>query len=196
MIIYLIRHGETTSDVEDRYGGEYDDHLTDKGKEQCNKLAQKINDKKIEIIYHSPKIRAIETAKILAKTIKADLQKVEDIKERNHSGILTGMIKSEAKEKYPEEIAKLEKDKKYHAITGSESYDSFKNRIINAFRELFNTDHNTIAVVTHGGPITCYIREVLDLGEFEYLGDCAYLKLEVSTDRTVILSLHNASLEK
>lgn len=34
MKIYLVRHGETTGDVEDRYGGWYDDHLTDRGKEQ------------------------------------------------------------------------------------------------------------------------------------------------------------------
>lgn len=28
MKIFLIRYGETTGDVEDRYGGWYDDHLT------------------------------------------------------------------------------------------------------------------------------------------------------------------------
>lgn len=34
MKIYLIRHGESTSDVENRYGGTYNDHLTQKGKAQ------------------------------------------------------------------------------------------------------------------------------------------------------------------
>ena len=34
MLIYLARHGETTGDVEDRYGGDYDDHLTEKGTER------------------------------------------------------------------------------------------------------------------------------------------------------------------
>ena len=33
MKIYLIRHGETTSDIEDRFGGDYDDHLTSHGVE-------------------------------------------------------------------------------------------------------------------------------------------------------------------
>lgn len=35
MKIYLIRHGQTTGDVEDRYGGAYDDELTDKGKNEA-----------------------------------------------------------------------------------------------------------------------------------------------------------------
>ena len=34
MKIYLIRHGETTGDIEDRYGGDYDDHLSKNGKQQ------------------------------------------------------------------------------------------------------------------------------------------------------------------
>ena len=39
MQIYLIRHGQTTGDVEDRYGGDYDDRLTDLGKQQSQNLA-------------------------------------------------------------------------------------------------------------------------------------------------------------
>ena len=31
MRICIMRHGETTSDVENRYGGDLDDHLTAKG---------------------------------------------------------------------------------------------------------------------------------------------------------------------
>lgn len=31
MKIYLIRHGESTSDIKLRYDGDYDDHLTSKG---------------------------------------------------------------------------------------------------------------------------------------------------------------------
>jgi len=42
MKIYLIRHGETTGDVEDRYGGSYDDHLTDKGRGQLEKTAKEL----------------------------------------------------------------------------------------------------------------------------------------------------------
>ena len=41
MKIYLIRHGETTGDVEDRYGGDYDDCLSKTGEKQVKELAKK-----------------------------------------------------------------------------------------------------------------------------------------------------------
>jgi len=49
MRIYLIRHGQTTGDLGDRYGGDYEDHLTEEGKKQSQKLANKLKNKNIEI---------------------------------------------------------------------------------------------------------------------------------------------------
>ena len=39
MKIFLIRHGETTGDIENRYGGSYDDHLTQRGRAQLEETA-------------------------------------------------------------------------------------------------------------------------------------------------------------
>jgi len=54
MKIYLIRHGQTTGDVEGLYGGTYDDRLSAKGKGQVKKLASKLTGRGIEIIYSKP----------------------------------------------------------------------------------------------------------------------------------------------
>jgi len=67
MKIYLIRHGETTGDIEERFGGDYDDHLTQKGKAQAQNLAEQLQNKGIEKIFVSPKIRARETAEEVSK---------------------------------------------------------------------------------------------------------------------------------
>lgn len=40
MNIYLIRHGQTTGDIENRYGGSYDDELSSEGEIQAHKLEQ------------------------------------------------------------------------------------------------------------------------------------------------------------
>ena len=42
MKIYLIRHGETTGDIENRYGGDFEDHLSEKGTKQSHELAKKL----------------------------------------------------------------------------------------------------------------------------------------------------------
>lgn len=58
MKIYLIRHGQTTGDIENRYGGSYDDELTDEGQIQAHNLADKLMNSAIQILFCSPLIRA------------------------------------------------------------------------------------------------------------------------------------------
>jgi len=197
MKIYLIRHGETTGDIEDRYGGDYDDHLTEKGKQQAQDLAQYLKNKNIEIIYHSPKIRARETTQIINHYLNLKLQEITDLRERNAYGILTGLIKSQAKQKYPEQVAELLRDKLYHKVKNSEDYDSFKKRVTIAFDKItHNQKYSTIAIVCHGGPISCIVRELLNLGEFKKLGDCAVLEIERNSKSYKLIKLTNAELER
>lgn len=177
MKIYLIRHGETTGDIEDRYGGDYDDHLTDKGRQQARELAEKLKDKKIQIIFHSPRIRAIETAEIVNKILNIKIEVIDAFRERNKYGILTGMIKSEAKEKYPKEVKELSKGI-YNNVKSSEDYVSFKERAIRAFKKVIDSHYETIAIITHSEPIKCIAREILRLGEIGSLKDCEVLEIQ------------------
>ena len=160
MNIYLIRHGETTGDVEDRYGGDYDDHLSEKGIQQSERLAQKLKGKGIQLIYTSTRMRATETAEIVQKGLGLDIKSVHDLRERNNYGILTGMTKSEAKKNYPKAVAELAIGIHHH-VKDSESYEQFKMRIITAFERITSTKYNCIAIITHGGPISCIAREIL-----------------------------------
>ena len=193
MKIFLLRHGESTSDVENRYGGDYDDHLTEKGTSQSRGLAQKLLDKGIEIIFSSPKIRARQTAEILKDAFGCQFEIVDDIRERNHYGILTGMEKTEAAEKYPELVEKL-KDHRHH-IEGSEGYEDFLQRIERAIREITNTPYSTLAIVTHGGPIRAAFRDIFKFGELvSPLGDCAIIELEMGTGGYKIVNLEGAAL--
>jgi broad specificity phosphatase PhoE len=185
MKIYLIRHGQTTSDVEDRYGGDYDDHLTKEGIKQVKKLANKL-DKNIQMIFHSPKIRTTETAKIVSKIINSQMKTVEEIRERNNYGILTGMKRKEAKIKFSEEVKKLINHN--HDVKGSENYDIFKKRIINSLKKIFNTKYDTIAIITHGGVISCFNNEILKLNKFKKINDCAFLELEKIDNKIKLIS--------
>lgn len=179
MKIYLVRHGETTGDIEDKYGGDYEDNLTERGQQQSRQLVEKLKNKGIEIIYHSPRIRATQTAQIVAEKLRVKTEVINDIRERNAYGILTGLTKAEALEKYPDKVAELKKNKLYHNVIGSEKYEHFKKRVIKALDEITSNDqYSTIAIITHGGPVTCIVREVLKLGELEKLSDCAILEIE------------------
>ncbi|MBI2529595.1 MAG: histidine phosphatase family protein [Candidatus Diapherotrites archaeon] len=193
MKIYLIRHGETTGDVEERYGGNYDDHLTEKGIAQSEQLAKKLSKSGIQIIFSSPLFRAKETAQILKKCLKCDLRIVGGIRERNKYGIMAGMKKSEAKLKYPEQVKLLEDFRK--TAKGAETYSHLKKRVIRAFRKIAGSKYDVIAIFTHAGPIRCIVREVVKAGELKYVGDCAVFELEREGRKFSLLNSDNAIFE-
>lgn len=184
MKIYLMRHGQTSGDVEDRFGGDYEDHLTDLGKSQAKVLASKLLDLKIEKIFYSPRIRAVETAKIIEQVTNIPIETEDDLRERNAYGILTGELKSVAKEKYPELIEELKNPKA--TISGAEEYNLFKNRVINVFNKIVCYDLDTIGIITHGGVISCFLREVM-VRERKSLADCALIELEYIDSKFVIV---------
>lgn len=184
MIIYLTRHGQTTGDIENRYGGDYDDHLTDTGEQQSSQLAEQLSGKGIELLFASPRIRAQETAAVIATKLGLAASTIEDFRERNGYGILTGMIKEEAAQKYPDQVEIL---KDVHAaVEGAEEYKPFQQRITNALGTISHEKANKIAVVTHGGPIRLIFRDVLKLGEID-VDDCAFAVLEANGGNYTLL---------
>jgi broad specificity phosphatase PhoE len=192
MRIYLVRHGQTTGDIEDRYGGDYEDHLTEEGQRQSQKLAEKLLGKGIEIVYCSPRIRAVETALSVTDKIEVPMEIVEEIRERNHYGILTGLKKEEAKDKYPNMVELLKDTKK--TVEGGEDYEGFKKRIIDSWNKLLGVEKGTIMILSHGGPIRIIFREILRKGEIE-IGDCAYAVLDTKGDEIKIIEMDGISFK-
>lgn len=175
MKIFLIRHGETTGDIEDRYGGSYDDHLTDKGRRQLKETATDLGDKNIDIIFHSPLIRARESAEIIREETRCALKQDEGLKER-HYGILTGLTKDEAIRKYPDAV----EAHKNHLNTDpeGESFEDFDGRVISAFERIKKQPYNTVAILAHGGSLK-RILDYLDAPIPDSIGNGEIIKLEI-----------------
>ena len=190
MKIYLIRHGQTTGDVEDRYGGDYDDHLNEEGKRQSQELADKLSSAGIQKIFASPKIRAQETATILAKALNVPVETVNDFRERNHYGGMTGMTKAEARAQYPDLVELL--NDTHNTITGGEAYEPFKERVTDALKALMVSSAECNGIVTHGGPIRTIFREILRGGEID-IADCAFAELEASGGGISLVSVGGIS---
>jgi broad specificity phosphatase PhoE len=152
--IYLIRHGETTGDIEDRYGGSYDDHLTEKGQLQIQGTAKSLTDKGIDIIFSSPLFRARESAEIISNHINRSVDIITDFRER-HYGVLTGLTKKEAQVQYPEAVRRHH-DQSYTHPEG-ESYKDFFDRVIEALKKIAILNYSTVAIIAHGGSLKCIL---------------------------------------
>ncbi len=179
MKIYLVRHGQTTGDIEDRYGGDYDDELTEKGALGAKELAGMLVGKGIKTIYSSPRKRALTTAQIIGEKIKAPVKIVDNLRERNNYGVLTGLTKSEAALKFPFDVKELETGVN-HKVKLSERFDAFKERVLGAFRTIVNDSEEDIAIVTHAGPIRRIVEEHIKK-KISKIEDCAHIVLEQSS---------------
>lgn len=192
MTIYLIRHGETTGDIENRFGGDYDDELTMTGRGQAEQLRHDLCHAGIQTVLTSPLRRAQATAEILSQAYSIPMEIVPGFKERNHYGILTGLNKDEAKETHPSEVEKFERDGTYHDVGGSEPYEAFKTRVLASWEALGERTENTLAVVTHGGVIGCVLREVFGYDQSK-IGDCGYIIVAFEQGTPKLVSGHNAT---
>ena len=82
MKLYVVRHGETIWNVENRVQGITDIPLTDQGRLDATLLKDLVKDINIDVVISSPLERAIETAKILTDG-KLPINTDDRIKERD-----------------------------------------------------------------------------------------------------------------
>ena len=147
--LFLIRHGETYFNLEDRIGG--DSCLTEGGKAQAKALAKYFKPKKVPIIFTSEKERTIQTA----EPIKA-LQKncvIIYFKEFNEidSGICECMSYEEIREKMPNVYLERKMDKYNYIYPEGEGYISMKERIDRGIKKALYLSNNSdnIMIIGH-----------------------------------------------
>ena len=90
MNIYFARHGQTQWNKDNIICGRKNIPLTEKGKEQAQKLAENLVAEKIDIIISSPLQRAIQTSEIVAKSLECEILIDERLIEQNY-GIYEGV---------------------------------------------------------------------------------------------------------
>ena len=136
--LILVRHGQSTWNLEKRFTGWVDVGLTKKGEIEAEKAGLLIKEKKINIDYYysSLQLRANETLKIIQTVLdhKKDFIKAWQLNER-HYGVLTGLNKVEMSKKIGEDKVyefrrswdvkpeALDKKNPYHPI----NIDTYKN---------------------------------------------------------------------
>ena len=172
MLIYVVRHGESEDDLSDSYGGAANFPLTDHGREQARATATKLKDANIEAIYASPLARANESAEIIGHEL-GDLrvETINDLRERNTYGVLSGHTRARARELFGYILDSLdfEPGKGTQCVPGGEEYGPFIGRVRGAFndvtRKAAEAGYETIAIVTHGKFTLGLFTSVLGLGE-------------------------------
>ncbi len=147
--LFLVRHGETYFNLEDRIGG--DSQLTEKGLSQARALAAYFSKVRIPIIFTSNYIRTLQTAAPIAE--KQEHSSIIALPEFNEidAGICDGMTYQEIQEQMPE-VANARKHNKYGYIyPQGEGYATMEQRIHRGLQKVFylNNYDDNIMIVGH-----------------------------------------------
>ncbi len=158
VILYVFRHGQTEDNANFVFSGWREPHLTAQGREQALILADKIKDKKIDMLISSPQIRAMETMILAISKNKSakdlEIQIDERIKERNY-GIFQDKSKLDMQLENAEELHKIRRSWD-HAIQDGESLEMVCKRVKDFCDEIvpLMQDHKlNVAVSCHGNSI-------------------------------------------
>ncbi len=162
--LFLLRHGQTESNAKGIYQGSLDTELTKEGIKQA-KLAKKyLSRVSFSNIYSSPKKRALDTAKIIAKGTNLEV-KVRDGLEEMHFGKWEGLSFEEINTNYRIEYQNWLSDPYKNPPPGGESFSQFVSRASNEIDNIIaeNKKGSNVLVVTHGGLILALIVKWLKI---------------------------------
>ncbi len=201
MKIYMIRHCESEDDILNCYGGCADFNLTDKGIETAKQYSNNIVNLEIEKIFSSPYKRAKNVAEIFNEKLNCGVEIINDLREMNTYGVMSGVNKSLAKEIFSILLNSEEyKEFGYYkgkSFEGGESVENFDNRIKNAFSIISNSPYKTVALVTHGGVFRSVYKNILNQKEkILEIDDVATIEIDYNNGEYSIVSMKGIEIEK
>ncbi|HHT72519.1 MAG TPA: histidine phosphatase family protein [Firmicutes bacterium] len=163
MNLLLIRHGETSWNLEQRYQGQQDSPLSELGIAQAEKTAAFLARMKIHVVYTSDLLRAKLTAKAIARP--HGLTPIEDKRLREiNFGEWEGLTRSEVEARYPELFAARFRDHMNVRVPGGELPGEVAERLLDFVHELEERHpKENVAAVSHGGSLRLLIAALLGI---------------------------------
>ncbi|HLA08328.1 MAG TPA: histidine phosphatase family protein [Anaerolineales bacterium] len=159
--IFMVRHGATQLSAEDRFAGAVNVELSDEGKFQAGRLAERLADDSIAAVYCSPLTRTIQTAAILASLRNIPVIQRDGLREIDH-GHWEGMRRADVESQFPDEYAAWEEDPFTFAPQGGEAGVNVIARALPVIREIV-LEHpgQNVLVVSHKATLRLLISSLL-----------------------------------
>ena len=162
MKLYLVRHGESESNLKKIHGGWLDVSLTEQGKQDAASAGRLLRDIHFDKVYTSDQTRAMQTA---------DIALPDQEKERSSLlreiclGELEGRTPADCQAQYGEHYL-TEKANRNFGDFGGENYSDHVKRT-QAFLDMVATEEDiTVAAFCHEGTIKCMLDIVLQVGHW------------------------------
>ncbi|MDC1033193.1 2,3-bisphosphoglycerate-dependent phosphoglycerate mutase [Candidatus Pelagibacter sp.] len=213
--LILVRHGQSTWNLEKRFTGWVDVDLTDNGRLEAKRAGDliKANNIKIDLYYSSLQLRAKSTLKIIQEIIqdKKIFNEVWQLNER-HYGALTGLNKDEMEVKLGKDKVHefrrswdlrpepMDRNNPFHPINiktyqkipsekipNAESLKDTYERVLKFYKEEIENKitKNNILISAHGNSIRALCKYLFKLDNNQIS------KLEIPTGNPLLINLND-----
>jgi probable phosphoglycerate mutase len=194
-IFLLIRHGETDYNKKMHIAGRLPNvHLTKKGRQQAQSLADKLANAPIKAIYSSPLERTLETAEPLAKALKLEVIP------------MPGLLETDCGEWQGQSIKKLRRQKIWQSVQlhptlfhfpGGESIADCQHRMVQVLESLRlkYSPQDMLVCFSHSDPIkqvvAYYLGLPLDNFQRLCIDTASITALQITEDGSRLIMLNN-----
>jgi 2,3-bisphosphoglycerate-dependent phosphoglycerate mutase len=168
--LVLVRHGQSTWNLENRFTGETDSPLTDLGRDEARLAGTKLRDIPFTHGFTSMLQRAIDTMTLLLETAKQtqlSVTRSKALNERNY-GQLQGLNKTEVAKQYGDEQVAIWRRSYVVRPPGGESLADTAARVIPYYQKeigpLLKKAQNII-IVAHGNSLRSLVMFLEHIGE-------------------------------
>jgi len=149
--LFLLRHGETQANIEQRYQGQNESALSELGLSETKELSKFLAREKFRAVYSSTLSRSYDTAKIIARPHGIEVQKVPELNER-HYGVWENLTFEEIKKRFKKNYENWLMNPGKTAIPKAEKLADLQKRGVSAIEKLVKMHKGrTFCVVGHGG---------------------------------------------
>lgn len=161
--IILLRHGETTWNIEGRYQGQEDTPLSPRGLEQGRKAALALKNIPIDRAISSPLSRSFETCRMASDYHHLTVMKDGRLIEISH-GLWEGIHADEIEARYPKEFRLWHTHPEQVQMPEGENLEDVRKRAREAFDEYAaKYDGETVLVAAHDAVNKAIICDLLGL---------------------------------
>ncbi|HEY8863366.1 MAG TPA: histidine phosphatase family protein [Candidatus Dormibacteraeota bacterium] len=158
----LVRHGESTWNVEHRIQGQLDPPLSEQGRRQAERVGRRLAGRRLVGFYSSDLKRAFETAQAIEAATGLEAEPTPGLREI-YLGEWEGLHSEEVAQRYPDVWAKWSYEGgDWDIVPGGEGASAFAIRVAAALDAIFeHHEHGDVLVVTHGGVIQMMLNRVV-----------------------------------
>ncbi len=204
--LIFVRHAEAEGNLNRVFHGWTDSSITEKGHIQAKRVAERLKDVDIDVIYSSSLKRTLQTAQYIADAKNLPIIRTDKLKEIN-GGEWEGKRWDELPGLWPDAYDSWENRPHDHKMPGGETMVDFQQRLIDEIMYIIkNNKGKNICIVTHGTALRtmmCYFwgmdfTELINIkwydntsvsildyedGKFEVVleGDVSHLEKELCT---------------